>query len=86
MINVKNFIKVGKFSEKFFMFWEEVDLCKSVINNAQKTLSSWKLKYYVDTRTKNEVKRTVFEMNRYEKNNTFRKVQPKQKKERIPRK
>lgn len=33
MINVKNFIKVGKFSEKFFMFWEEVDLCKKFRNH-----------------------------------------------------
>lgn len=28
MINLKIFFKVGKFSEKFFMFWEEIDLCK----------------------------------------------------------
>ena len=28
MINLNNFKKVGMFSEKFFMFWEEIDLCK----------------------------------------------------------
>ena len=33
MINIENFLKVEKFSEKFFMFWEEVDLCKKFRNH-----------------------------------------------------
>tara|TARA_B110001452_G_C15214610_1_gene421268 strand:+ start:1011 stop:1880 length:870 start_codon:yes stop_codon:yes gene_type:complete len=33
MINLNNFTKVGMFSEKFFMFWEEVDLCKKFRKN-----------------------------------------------------
>lgn len=45
LINKKNFFKIGKFDEKFFMFWEEVDLCKrfrinkfSVIINPKATI------------------------------------------------
>jgi|TARA_B110001452_G_C15130878_1_gene394055 GT2 family glycosyltransferase len=33
MINLKIFLNVGKFSEKFFMFWEEIDLCKKFRNS-----------------------------------------------------
>jgi len=33
MINLNNFKKVGMFSEKFFMFWEEIDLCKKFRKN-----------------------------------------------------
>ena len=28
MINLKNFLKINKFNENYFMFWEEIDLCK----------------------------------------------------------
>ena len=28
MINLKHFLKIKKFNENYFMFWEEIDLCK----------------------------------------------------------
>ena len=45
MINLKNFLTVKKFNENYFMFWEEIDLCRkfkkykfSVIVNPLATL------------------------------------------------
>ena len=45
MINLKNFLAVKKFNENYFMFWEEIDLCRkfrkhnfSVIVNPLATL------------------------------------------------
>ena len=45
MINLKNFLTIKKFDERYFMFWEEIDLCRkfrkhkfSVIVNPLATL------------------------------------------------
>ena len=32
LINSKHFINVGMFTKKFFLFWEEVDLCRKFLN------------------------------------------------------
>jgi len=51
MINLKHFLKIKKFNESYFMFWEEIDLCKkfrrnnlSVIVNPLATLTHSKKK------------------------------------------
>mgnify|MGYP006086794617 CR=1 FL=1 len=33
MINLKHFLRIKKFNENYFMFWEEVDLCKKFRKN-----------------------------------------------------
>lgn len=36
MIRKSDFVKVGGFDERFFMYWEEVDLCRRLINDLGK--------------------------------------------------
>ena len=46
LLNLKNFINRKIFDEKFFLFFEEFDLCKSVINSGGNVYTSKKLKIH----------------------------------------
>jgi len=46
LINLKKFSNKEIFDKKFFLYFEEVDLCKSVIRKGEKIFSSQKLKIH----------------------------------------
>ena len=46
LLNLKRFKKKKIFDEKFFLFFEEIDLCKNIINKGGKIFTSDKLKVH----------------------------------------
>ena len=58
MINLDNFKKIEMFSEKFFMFWEEIDLCKKFRKNNLSVIVNPKsiLIHHKEKSSKNDLK------------------------------